>query len=194
MKKIEILETKLQTLLCDDNFLITKESLKKRLEEELGKIIKRIAEYSEAIDMIAHIEIASSNKLPGISEEQSEILIKKCQNIIEMLEEELLPHKNKFYDVIEEIFTNQDLYDAIKSEIPSACELVDSLALENSNSALDEFLNWIYEEIDYIKLEDINGINAYQFIDKECHDYNKYFEPDIEIRLVKNNTESANKE
>ena len=50
----------------------------------------------------------------------------------------------------------------------SVIKLVDKFTLENSNLSLDNFLDWFGDEIDYIRLEDIDKINAYQFIDKLC--------------------------
>ena len=51
---IKILETKLQTLLEDDDFIIDEENIIERLGKELASLIKEVAEYNEGkLDKIA---------------------------------------------------------------------------------------------------------------------------------------------
>ena len=46
---IKILETKLQTLLEDDDFIIDEENIIEKLGKELASLIKEVAEYNEGI-------------------------------------------------------------------------------------------------------------------------------------------------
>lgn len=193
---IKILETKLQTIFENDLFIVTEDNIIERLLMELDFINNRIAEYCETLDMITTIRLGAKDKITDVSCDFDDLtnIILKCDQIIDMLENESFWYKEKIIGFAEELFTNQELYDLLKDNMPTITKLVDKFTLENSNLSLDRFLDWFGDEIDYIKIEDIEKINAYQFIDKLCYEYNEFFEPDTDLRLVKNEKGGAKDE
>ena len=94
----------------------------------------------------------------------------------------------------EEIFINQDLYDLLKKDMPSISKLLDKLILENSNSSLDNFLNWFDNESNYIKIANLANVDAYQYINKLCYEYCEILKPYQKLKLVKNETGGVNDE
>lgn len=102
--------------------------------------------------------------------------------------------ENDLFAVTEEIFINQDLYDLLKKDMPSISKLLDKLILENSNSSLDNFLNWFDNESNYIKIANLANVDAYQYINKLCYEYCEILKSYQKLKLVKNETGGVNDE
>ena len=86
------------------------------------------------------------------------------------------------------------LYDLLKKDMPSISKLLDKLILENSNSSLDNFLNWFDNESNYIKIANLANVDAYQYINKLCYEYCEILKPYQKLKLVKNETGGVNDE
>ena len=102
---IKILETKLQTIFENDLFAVTEENIKERILIELDFILQRIAEYYETIEMIATIKLGAREHIKDEKydlENLGEIII-KCDNILDMLENESIYYKEKLINFTEEI-------------------------------------------------------------------------------------------
>lgn len=193
---IKILETKLQTIFENDSFAVTEKNIKERILIELDFILQRIAEYYETIEMIATIKLGAREHIKDEKydlENLGEIII-KCDNILDMLKNESIYYKEKLINFTEEIFINQDLYDLLKKDMPSISKLLDKLILENSNSSLDNFLNWFDNESNYIKIANLANGDAYQYINKLCYEYCEILKPYQKLKLVKNETGGVNDE
>lgn len=76
-----------------------------------------------------------------------------------------LIENNEDTEYVDEILLKY-LYDLLKKDMPSISKLLDKLILENSNSSLDNFLNWFDNESNYIKIANLANVDAYQYINK----------------------------
>ena len=82
---IKILETKLQTLLEEDDFIIDEENIVNKLGKELASLIKEVAEYNEGISLIDIVRDSYSKKFRMKTD--SWLFILKSNDIVGMLEE-----------------------------------------------------------------------------------------------------------
>lgn len=57
--------------------------------------------------------------------------------------------------------------------MPSISKLLDKLILENSNSSPDNFIDWFDNEINYLGRENLENVDAYQYINKLCYEYSE---------------------
>lgn len=104
-----------------------------------------------------------------------------------------LIENNEDTEYVDEILLKY-LYDLLKKDMPSISKLLDKLILENSNSSLDNFLNWFDNESNYIKIANLANVDAYQYINKLCYEYCEILKPYQKLKLVKNETGGVNDE
>lgn len=181
---IKILETKLQTLLEDDDFIIDEENIVNKLGKELASLIKEVAEYNEGISLIDIVRDSYSKKFRMKTD--SWLFILKSNDIAGMLEEERNEIINMLLDVIEEIFTNQELYEYIKKEIPVIEEIVDKLNAEDSIVSLNDIIEWFDEEFSNIKVNGLEDIKIYEYLAMNFSDFNNIFVTEETKPIVKN--------
>ena len=181
---IKILETKLQTLLEDDDFIIDEENIVNKLGKELASLIKEVAEYNEGISLIDIVRDSYSKKFRMKTD--SWLFILKSNDIVGMLEEERNEIINMLLDVIEEIFTNQELYEYIKKEIPVIEEIVDKLNAEDSIVSLNDIIEWFDEEFSNIKVNGLDDIKIYEYLATNFSDFNNIFVTEETKPIVKN--------
>ena len=181
---IKILETKLQTLLEDDDFIIDEENIIEKLGKELASLIKEVAEYNEGISLIDIVRDSYSKKFKMKTD--SWLFILKSNDIAGMLEEERNEIINMLLDIIEEIFTNQVLYEYIKKEIPVIEEIVDKLNAEDSIVSLNDIIEWFDEEFSNIKVNGLEDIKIYEYLAMNFSDFNNIFVTEETKPIVKN--------
>lgn len=181
---IKILETKLQTLLEDDDFIIDEENIIEKLGKELASLIKEVAEYNEGISLIDIVRDSYSKKFKMKTD--SWLFILKSNDIAGMLEEERNEIINMLLDIIEEIFTNQELYEYIKKEIPVIEEIVDKLNAEDSIVSLNDIIEWFDEEFSNIKVNGLEDIKIYEYLAMNFSDFNNIFVTEETKPIVKN--------
>lgn len=104
-----------------------------------------------------------------------------------------LIENNEDTEYVDEILLKY-LYDLLKKDMPSISKLLDKLILENSNSSLDNFLNWFDNESNYIKIANLANVDAYQYINKLCYEYCEILKPYQKLKLVKNEKGGVNDE
>lgn len=104
-----------------------------------------------------------------------------------------LIENNEDTEYVDEILLKY-LYDLLKKDMPSISKLLDKLILENSNSSLDNFLNWFDNESNYIKIANLANVDAYQYINKLCYEYCEILKSYQKLKLVKNETGGVNDE
>ena len=110
-------------------------------------------------------------------------------NVINLLDRECFDDKDKFLAVIEEIFTNQDLYDSIKKEIPAVIDIVDKLNSVDCIFDLDDINDWFNIDLDTIGTDDIENITIYEYLNKSFEDFNNLYVPEDDKNLVTNRKE-----
>lgn len=181
---IKILETKLQTLLEDDDFIIDEENIVNKLGKELASLIKEVAEYNEGISLIDIVRDSYSKKFKMKTD--SWLFILKSNDIAGMLEEERNEIINMLLDIVEEIFTNQELYEYIKKEIPVIEEIVDKLNAEDSIVSLNDIIEWFDEEFSNIKVNGLEDIKIYEYLAMNFSDFNNIFVTEETKPIVKN--------
>ena len=114
------------------------------------------------------------------------LFILKSNDIAGMLEEERNEIINMLLDVIEEIFTNQELYEYIKKEIPVIEEIVDKLNAEDSIVSLNDIIEWFDEEFSNIKVNGLEDIKIYEYLAMNFSDFNNIFVTEETKTIVKN--------
>lgn len=170
--KIDILKTKLQTILSDDSLNITKENIVKVTEEVLKKSISKIARINEA--MIEIIFLKEKNT-KDVATENKELFKLASQTLIVILDKECCEEKNKICDLIFELFINQNFYDLIKDNIPSIKNLVDKLNRPDCIFDIKDILEWIGDDLNLICNKNIENIFAFEYFENEFKEFNKLF-------------------
>ena len=171
-------------LLEDDDFIIDEENIIEKLGKELASLIKEVAEYNEGISLIDIVRDSYSKKFKMKTD--SWLFILKSNDIAGMLEEKRNEIINMLLDIIEEIFTNQELYEYIKKEIPVIEEIVDKLNAEDSIVSLNDIIEWFDEEFSNIKVNGLEDIKIYEYLAMNFSDFNNIFVTEETKPIVKN--------
>ncbi len=88
----------------------------------------------------------------------------KCNEIEMLLDDEISSDRIKFLDFIEEVFTNQDLYDSIKKVTPSIVKLVDKLNKYDCFK-LNELMDRFDDEINIVSIEELKDRTIFEYLD-----------------------------
>lgn len=190
---IKILETKLQTIFEDDEFTITKKNLIEKIQEKLSTLLKNITEYNSAMTAISILEDEYSGRF--VDDRNSLLYSLKCNEIEMLLDDEISSDRSKFLDFIEEVFTNQDLYNFIKKATPSIVKLVDKLNKYDCFS-LSELMDRFDDEINVVSVEDLEDRTVFEYLDSTFLCFKELLVPtEADKKFVINAEESeSNKE
>lgn len=190
---IKILETKLQTIFEDDEFTITKKNLIEKIQEKLSTLLKNITEYNSAITAISILEDEYSGRF--VDNRNSLLYSLKCNEIEMLLDDEISSDRIKFLDFIEEVFTNQDLYNFIKKVTPSIVKLVDKLNKYDCFS-LSELMDRFDDEINIVSLEELKDRAVFEYLDSTFLCFKDLLVPTEEDKkfVVNDEENSSNKE
>lgn len=184
---IKKLETKLQTILEDDSFEINEKNINEKIGKELEKLIVKSAVFNDAINNVECIKDEYAGEFS--TSKNTSLFVLGMNNVISLLDRECFDDKDKFLVMIEEIFTNQDLYDSIKKEIPVVIEIVDKLNSVDCIFDLDDINDWFNDDLDAIGTDDIEDISIYEYLNKAFEDFNNLFVPEDDKKLVTNRKE-----
>lgn len=181
---IKILENKLQTILENDNFKITKENIADKIEELLEEKLRKFAMVNEATtDMEYYID----NNIDLMAEENILMFKIAANSILCCLDSECEADKSRLCDLIGELFINQDFYDLMKDTFPSIKKVVDKLNLPGCIFDIKSVIDWFEECFNTIQTENINYDSMLDYLDKEFDDFNNLYLPDEEeIQIVMN--------
>lgn len=181
---IKILETKLQTLLENDKFIINEENIIKLLGKEIANLLKDIAECNEGITLMDIVRDSYSKKFN--LKIDNLLFISKSNDIVGMLEKIRNNNINKILDIIEEIFTNQELYNYLKEEIPVIKKIVAKLNSDNCPFSLDDILEWFDDEFSLIKIKELEDMTIYEYLSILFREFNSFFILEETKNIVKN--------
>lgn len=182
--EIKVLETKLQTILEDDSLEITKENIAEKVENILVQLIEKIAKMNDAV---TSIEFIKDEYISDFKEtETSKLFDIATDTMICLCDNECVEDKDKIFEIITEIFYNQDLYDLINKFIPSIKQLVNKLNSNDCIFEVEDIINWIKDGLDCINTENIEDITIFEYLDKEFEDFNNLFVPEDRIKIVVN--------
>lgn len=181
---IKILENKLQTILEDDNFKITKENIVEKIKKLLEEKLRKFALVNEATtDMEYYID----NNIELFTEENIVIFKVAANSILCCLNTECEDDKARLCDLVGELFINQDFYDLMKDSFPAIKKVVDKLNLPGCIFDIKSVIDWFEECFDGIHTEHIEYESIFEYFDKEFEDFNNLFLPDEEeIQIVMN--------
>lgn len=182
--KIKVLETKLQTILEDDLIKITNKNSLEEINEILGKLISKIARLNDAVNSAIYIKEEYISEFENT--ETTNLFCSAIDALTCLCDNESESYKNKFLEIINEIFINQDLYDLVNENIPSLNKLIDKLNSENCLFNLVDIINWIKDGLDCVETENIEELNVYDYLDLEFEDFNNLFVPREKEKIVVN--------
>lgn len=190
--KIKILETKLQTILEDDDLKITEENIVETIEKILKDKLSKFAKLNEAT---ADIEYYRDEYEDFMSEENDDFFTLTTNTILCILDRECSTDKDKICNLIAELFINQDFYDLMKDSFPSIKKIVDKLNLSDCIFDIENILDWLRDGFDSIQTENIDYESIFEYINSEFEDFNNLFVPDVnELPIVKNKEGDSDEE
>lgn len=163
MNKLEILETKLQTIFMDDDFVITKNTILEKIEDRIYKLMMDIAGYNSALTAADAIAEVYSD---GFRDKRNGLLLEDyCSKITELLENEIAPSRLIMLDFFEELLTNQDLYDYMKEATP---HLVDLISKINKYDCFDfnEIMECFENDINVVSINELEKLGVYGYLNE----------------------------
>ncbi len=169
------LETKIQTIIENDEFEFDIENVYTALNLLYGNLIKKVAQFN-----IIEYEVYSikEENLDLFDNRKSRSLLKiNCNRLENFLEEERENTKQITLDLIEEILVNQDLYDLLVDELPSLEKIITYLNTNNeSEYEIVDIIEWFEDWLDCIEPEDISNGLIFTILDNE---FNEMYLTDI---------------
>lgn len=181
---IEKIETKLQTILEDDDLEITEENVGDKIKGILEYAIMKFARLNEAMIDIEDFREEYDEDI--LDEENKEIFEFATRTIICAIEKEYYFDKNKIIEIMTELFVNQDFYDLMKNNFPSIIKLVDKLNSVDCIFGIKDIMDWLNDGFEEIDTEYIEDISVYEYFDNEFEDFNNLFVSDKEQKIVSN--------
>lgn len=168
------LETKIQTIIEDDNLELDIKNIYTQLKSLYENMIRKVAQLGFSEYAVYSIKEDCSE---FFTDRKEKFLLRfNCNCLENFLEERRQKTIQTVLDLIEEILINQELYDLLVEELPNLEKIVTYMNSTKCVHEIDDIISWFEDWLDCVEPDDISEGLIFTTIDNQ---FKELYETDI---------------